>query len=893
MASRRSRPIGLVLSSVCAALGLWCADGLLAFTSAAPDATRVGLLPSPLALAGALAGTALLVVLIRRQPARVLPLFCGFLMIVPWLPIPLPPVLLLWTGPLAWIVWIAIGVSLLLASPVRRHVAAIVGNLRSAPWIAAAIAATLYGAASVALAPRLPAGDEPHYLVITQSLLKDHSLRIQGVIDRGDYHAYYPGPLRADYLRLGQDGQIYSVHAPGLPLIVAPAFALFGQRGVRVFLIVVSALASALIWRTAYLLVESAAAAWFGWAAVALSVPFFFQAFAIFPDGLGAILVFAAIACLVRLQRAHANPATAGVSTRALAACGLALAVLPWLHSRFAVLSVALAVCLLVEIRRGPNCLRRMTALLALPVVSAAAWLTFFSVIYGTMNPAAPYGDATQMAAANLIRGLPGLFFDQQFGLLPNAPVFAIALLGLWPLARRSRRLALELAVVLLPYLLAVAAYQMWWAGYSAPARFLVPIVLPCALPAAVWFGESRSRTARACAGATLFVSLILTGALAFAAHGSLVFNDRNGSALVLQWLSPILDLPAALPSLFRGTLGSALALTAVWIGCAALAIAGLRLAERRGWLTRTRTGPFLILAGVLVVTIATPAGWALNGAGSGIAPTAGQMDLLRGIAKADRPIAIQYSPLRRITPAALATRLHIGPPPFALPADPAPLIEVFDAPAGTYQIVVSTWNRDAGALWASVDSSLPPIARWRLDPRTVESVHVLHLPVAAPTISVFADARTRRGIARISLIPVRLVPPDDPLAHLPPRHGTRYGSATVFELSGQAYMEAGGIWMAGRARATFAMTPDADEPLRLRIRNAPVANTITIEADDWHRTLSLAPREARTIEVPRSPRPDATATIVTIGAATGFRPADLDPTVQDHRLLGCWLEVR
>jgi hypothetical protein len=555
-------------------------------------------------------------------------------------------------------------------------------------------------------------------------------------------------------------------------------------------------------------------------------------------------------------------------------------------------LSVALAVCLAAEIWRGPHRLRRTTALFAIPLVSAVAWLTFFHAIYGTMNPAAPYGDATQMAAVNLTRGLPGLFFDQQFGLLPNAPIFGVALLGLWPLARRSRRLALELAVVALPYLLAVAAYQMWWAGYSAPARFLVPIVLPFALPAAIWFADSHSRTARACAGAALFVSLVLTGALAFGAHGSLLFSNRSSAASVLLWLSPILDLPAALPSLFQGTPVSALALAGIWIACAALAIAGLRLAERRHWLTRTRTCPSLILAGALVVMVATPAGWALNGVG-GIAPTAGQMDLLRGIAKADRPIAIQYSPLRRLAPATLATRLRIGPPPFALPADPAPLIGVFDPPAGTYQLSITTWNRDDGVVWASVDSSLPPIARWRLDPRTAESAHILHLPVAAPAISVFADARTRAGIARIALVPIRLAPASDPLAHLPPRHGTRYGSAAVFEIAGQAYMEAGGIWIAGGARATFAMAPDRGEPLRLRVRNAPVANTITIETDDWHRTLSLAPREVRTIDVPRSLLPDTIATLVTIGAATGFRPADLDPTVQDHRLLGCYVTVR
>ena len=36
-----------------------------------------------------------------------------------------------------------------------------------------------------------PGGDEPHYLVITQSLLQDHDLDIENNHARKDYAAYY------------------------------------------------------------------------------------------------------------------------------------------------------------------------------------------------------------------------------------------------------------------------------------------------------------------------------------------------------------------------------------------------------------------------------------------------------------------------------------------------------------------------------------------------------------------------------------------------------------------------------------------------------------------------------------------------------------------------------
>ena len=70
---------------------------------------------------------------------------------------------------------------------------------------------------------KLATGDEPHYLVIAQSLLKDGDLKIENNHRRGDYRAFFGGELRPDYLQRGRNGEIYSIHAPGLPVLVAPA----------------------------------------------------------------------------------------------------------------------------------------------------------------------------------------------------------------------------------------------------------------------------------------------------------------------------------------------------------------------------------------------------------------------------------------------------------------------------------------------------------------------------------------------------------------------------------------------------------------------------------------------------------------------------------------------
>src|SRR5262249_4437014 len=160
---------------------------------------------------------------------------------------------------------------------------------------------------------------------------------------------------------------------------------------------------------------------------------------------------------------------------------GLALALLPWLHTRFAVLAATLGGLILVRLARVPDAMAKAIAFLIPPAVSAVAWMFFFVVLSGTPDPSAPYGSEPQNVLAFLPNGLGGLLFDQGFGLLATAPVLAAAFAGF----ARTRRLFVEWLVVAVPYAVTVTTDPMWWAGMSGPARFVRPPLLPAAVPAA------------------------------------------------------------------------------------------------------------------------------------------------------------------------------------------------------------------------------------------------------------------------------------------------------------------------------------------------------------------------------------------------------------------------
>src|SRR2546421_12195101 len=59
-----------------------------------------------------------------------------------------------------------------------------------------------------------PSGDEPHYLIISQTLLKYHSLDVMSDYTNGYYHAFYPGRIdpHLSYGPTGQNRTIMNIH---------------------------------------------------------------------------------------------------------------------------------------------------------------------------------------------------------------------------------------------------------------------------------------------------------------------------------------------------------------------------------------------------------------------------------------------------------------------------------------------------------------------------------------------------------------------------------------------------------------------------------------------------------------------------------------------------------
>jgi hypothetical protein len=249
MNSRPADP-GALAAALAWAVGTWAAVGTVALTGASTT-SRLGLLP-PVWLLFALAAVACgAVYALRLSAPAAAPLWLALVALLPWVPGPIPAAFLLFDGPLGWLPCITPVIVVAIEAGRGRWAQLLAAPIRTQLGIAGLCAACFYGAAAWRIAPVIPGGDEPHYLIITQSLLTDGDLRIENNHARRDYLSYVQADLKPDYLRRGRDGAIYSIHPPGLAVLVLPAFALGGYLGVTIFLVLISAAGSVVARRAA------------------------------------------------------------------------------------------------------------------------------------------------------------------------------------------------------------------------------------------------------------------------------------------------------------------------------------------------------------------------------------------------------------------------------------------------------------------------------------------------------------------------------------------------------------------------------------------------------------------------------------------------------------------
>jgi hypothetical protein len=456
-------------------------------------------------------------------------------------------------------------------------------------WLLFGVPALLYLVAGARHAGRLQAsGDEPHYLLMAQSLWLENDLDLRDNYARGDFLDYTPGPLVPHYGAPRADGRPFPAHSPGLPFVLAPLYALGGRRACLALLAACGGALALLARSLAFRLTGDPGAALFAWAAV-LGPPVVFYAFHVYTEVPSALALAAALAVLL-----HHAPRTLLAAGAAVAASAL-----PWLHVKMIPAAASLGVIALMRLER-----RARMAFLAVSAALAAGFVAYFLAVFGRATPLAIYGGIPADMVASPGKALAGLFLDRSFGLLPHAPVFVLALPGLALLVGQRAPAGVCHGLPALAVLAPVLGWRMWWGGLCPPARFLVPLVPFLGMALAARLAGSPRGLAR-WRWPLLGLGMALAAFMAARPEDRLLLNRGAQPTRVWAALSGAASLERYLPSLVAADVEEA-RVAAIWGAALALLLALDWLAQRRERVDRWFGGLglpvlLLLLVGALV----------------------------------------------------------------------------------------------------------------------------------------------------------------------------------------------------------------------------------------------------------------------------------------------------
>ena len=391
-------------------------------------------------------------------------------------------------------------------------------------------------------------GDEPHYLAIA------HSIAFDGDVDLADnYGANEPliagGGLRMEaHVQPGVGGAMRPVHDIGLPLVFAPyvriavpvTHALIRvvpasvlQRArlnppvlyrhlLSLAMIALAVVLAGMLFESFLALGGSNGAALVTALLVALSPPLLIFSVLFFTELLSALIAFALFRRMTLME-------TDGKWQ--WLAMGCATGFLFLLHAKNIGLIIPFVAIGLYVLRASERRREAMAFVLGAGVMVLARtmvnWHFWGSPVSG---PHARFALAAGegMVGEVLVR-LAGLSVDQEFGLLPYAPLYVLAIVGAFALARIDRRLTMAIAAVVVFYVALIVCPLInvhgWTGGWNPAARFLTPIVPLLGL---LVFAGLRA-TPRV---AALPVLILQVGITAYAwQHPKILWNDGDGRA--------------------------------------------------------------------------------------------------------------------------------------------------------------------------------------------------------------------------------------------------------------------------------------------------------------------------------------------------------------------------
>ena len=370
-------------------------------------------------------------------------------------------------------------------------------------------------------------GDQPHYLIVSHSLVEDGDIYIKDDHDAGAWKQFTDIHIEPQFFVRTTDGRIIPFHRIGLPLLTAIPYMLMGKLGALLLLGLFAAISSMNIYWLCNKIVGNRKASLWATLWVSFTAPALLLSFLMFTENVSILVTLIALNLIIRKDERELPKLWWLVP--------LVIWTLPWMHAKDLVTAIAISAFLLFRLKSAPLKLA-IAAILCLLFSFGIPLFNFF--FYGSFSPVAEMGADQGMAFSlmNAINGLGGILLDQEFGILLYNPALLVALIGMVPLFFRNAQVTAWLVIIMGFSLGPAMLFRMWWGGGSPPARYAVAIFHLLAIPLAALLADVNWKKLRPVFYILFACGVVISGVLLI--HNHLLVDDRDGSAKLLTSVS-------------------------------------------------------------------------------------------------------------------------------------------------------------------------------------------------------------------------------------------------------------------------------------------------------------------------------------------------------------------
>jgi hypothetical protein len=462
-------------------------------------------------------------------------------------------------------------------------------------------------------------GDEPHYLLITHSVLHEGDFDLADNYKNRDYSATMPPEvtLKAHAVPGAKPGSQYSFHSPGISLLLVPFYALgslFGKSFLIFFLRLGMSLIGALLGVQIYLFARqewgNERLALLLWFLAGFTTPIYFYSIHVYPE-----LVITLFSFIV-FRFFHFSDS---LSPKKILLAGLLLSFFIWFHAlKYIFISIPLLLyCLWILFknrRRG----RDYAFFILFPVVVTALYFFFQKTLYGSSSLSTVSWKGSLGARESLtyvkwlITGIPfryrwetlaNYFFDQKDGLLLYAPIYFFSFLGMIEMLKRKGRDLITVLFLTVPYVL-VSAFLTQRTGYAPQARPVVSVIWAMGIFLGYFLVYNRKKIFSHLFSGAEFISLLFVFLLLrnpFNLYQETTFGSIERGGGLFYLLSNLnFQLPRFLPSYIKIEDGLWLP-NFIWLGLLLIFIGFYLVPKEPAWKVKFSLAPVLSFVGLLI----------------------------------------------------------------------------------------------------------------------------------------------------------------------------------------------------------------------------------------------------------------------------------------------------